>query len=391
MARAVTTCVHCGFCLSACPTYRVLGEEMDSPRGRIVLMKQALEGELSISDTLPYVDRCLGCLACETACPSGVRYRELIVPFRARVEQHARSTMEGWVGEALLSVLESPAMFRAALRAGRLGRLMSPLLPHSLRAALDLLPPRLPSATTLPPLVPAIGTRRARVALLAGCVQQVLRPSINTATLRMLAANGVEVVVPPAQGCCGALSLHAGFDGRASRHAARNAEAFPADVDAIVTNAAGCGSAMKEGRYLAPVKDVAEFLDDLGIHTPLAFASERRMTVAYHDACHLGHGQGVRAAPRRLLNQIAGATLVEINDGEMCCGSAGLYNLEHPTVAAELGDRKAAAIRATGADLVATGNIGCMTQIETRLATSATPIPVHHTIEVLNSAYSSRE
>ncbi len=388
MARAVTTCVHCGFCLAACPTYRVLGEEMDSPRGRIVLMKQALEGDLAIGEALPYVDRCLGCLACETACPSGVRYRELVLPFRARAEQHARSMMDGWVREALLSVLESPALFRAAWAAGRLGRLIAPLMPPLLHAALDLLPPRLPSPTALPALVPASGTRRARVALLAGCVQRVLRPSINTATLRMLAANGVEVAVPPAQGCCGALALHEGFETRAAARASANARAFPIDVDAIVTNAAGCGSAMKEGGYRVPVQDVAELLDALGMRTPLAF--DQDTTIAYHDACHLGHGQGIREAPRRLLRQIANATLVEIDDGETCCGSAGLYNLEHPKIAAELADRKAAAIRATGASLVATGNIGCLTQIDARLSAAGSPISVQHTIEVLNSAYSSR-
>ncbi len=381
MARAVSTCVHCGFCLPACPTYRVLGEEMDSPRGRIVLMKQALEGELTIGDVLPYVDRCLGCLACETACPSGVRYRDLVVPFRARAEeQTARPVSERLARGAMLSLLESPGRFRAALIAGQLARAFSTVLPSRLRGMLSMLPRRVPRQEPLPEHVPAIGQRRARVALLAGCVQRVLRPSINSATLGVLSANGVEVVVPPEQGCCGALALHSGAKARAHTLAEHNARLFPADVDAILTNAAGCGSAMKENGYATPVQDVAEFLDALGVRTPLAL--DRPTTIAYHDACHLSHGQGVRAAPRRLLSQIANVTLVELADGEMCCGSAGLYNLEHPETAADLGRRKAAAIRATSAQMVATGNIGCVTQIEAHLE----EVPVRHTIEVLNSA-----
>jgi glycolate oxidase iron-sulfur subunit len=268
MARAVSSCVHCGFCLPACPTYRVLGEEMDSPRGRIVLMKQALEGELAISDALPFIDRCLGCLACETACPSGVRYRELVVPFRAHAEATTRPVHARAARGALLNILESPARFRAAHAAARIARLVSPMLPAALRSMLQLVPPRLPAAQQLPEQVAAIGPRRARVALLAGCVQRVLRPSINTATLRVLAINSVEVVIPPAQGCCGALALHVGHAARGARLAEHNARVFPGDVDAIITNAAGCGSAMKEHGYAAPVQDVAEFLDALGIQAP---------------------------------------------------------------------------------------------------------------------------
>jgi len=382
MARAVTTCVHCGFCLAACPTYRVMGEEMDSPRGRIVLMKQALEGDLTLDDVRPYIDRCLGCLACETACPSGVRYRELVVPFRARLEAKARPAHERLLRQLLLSVLESPGRFRAAHHAGRLARLASPLLPARLRGMLDLLPAGLPAGDPLPAHVPASGPRRARVALLTGCVQRVLRPSINHATLRVLAANGVEVVVPPDQGCCGALALHSGFESRALALANHNARLFPSDLDAIVTNAAGCGSAMKEHDYAAPVRDVAEFLDTLGLQTPAALA--RPTTVAYHDACHLSHGQGIRSAPRRLLRQIGNLALVDIADEEMCCGSAGLYNLEHPETAAELGRRKAAAINTLRPDLVVTGNIGCLTQIARHLA-----LPIHHTVELLDLAYSA--
>ena len=382
MARAVTTCVHCGFCLAACPTYKVMGEEMDSPRGRIVLMKQALEGELTLEDARPYVDRCLGCLACETACPSGVRYRELVVPFRARLEANARPAHERLVRQLLLSVLESPGRFRAAHHAARLARLAAPLLSARLRGMLDLLPAGLPAGNPLPAHVPATGPRRARVALLTGCVQRVLRPSINDATLRVLAANGVEVLVPSDQGCCGALALHSGFESRALALADHNARFFPSDVDAIVTNSAGCGSAMKEHDYPAPVRDVAEFLDALGLQQ--AGTLLRPTTVAYHDACHLSHGQGIRLAPRRLLKQIGNLTLVDIADEEMCCGSAGLYNLEHPETAAELGRRKAAAITPLHPDLVVTGNIGCLTQIARYL-----DVPIHHTMELLDLAYSS--
>ena len=382
MAEAVSACVHCGFCLAACPTYRVLGEEMDSPRGRIILMKEALEGGLTLQDALPYVDRCLGCLACEGACPSGVRYRELLVPFRAHVdEQGARPLADRLRQRVLLSILESPTRFRAALLAGRLARPLSRLLPASSRDMLRLLPPRPPDASSLPTVVAAQGTRRARVALLAGCVQRVLRPSINTATLRILSANGVEVIVPSAQGCCGALARHTGDQRRAQALTDHNRRVFPADVDAIVTTAAGCGSAMKDDGYDSAVQDVSEFLDALGMRIPLSFAAPT--VVAYHDACHLSHGQGIRDAPRRLLGHIAHVTVAELGDGETCCGSAGLYNLEHGDTAAELGRRKAAAIRETRAQLVATGNVGCLAQIATYLDA----IPVLHTIEVLDSAY----
>ena len=385
MARAVSTCVHCGFCLAACPTYQVLGEEMDSPRGRIVLMKQALEQELEMADALPYVDRCLGCLACETACPSGVRYRDLVVPFRARGEQHARPVAERLWRQTLLSTLESPARFRIAATLGNIARNVSRMLPGEMQVMLSLLPRRLPPAKALPELSPALGERRARVALLAGCVQPALRPSINEAALRVLCANGVEVIVPRGQGCCGALAQHSGFDRRAEELAARNVRVFPTDIDAIVTTAAGCGSAMKEGTYRAPVRDISEFLDELGLRTRATL--DAPTVVAYHDACHLSHGQGIRAAPRRLLQVIANLTLRELADGEMCCGSAGLYNLEQPETATELGRRKADAIRATGAGMVATGNIGCITQIETHLP----DVPVRHVIELLDPAYSAHE
>jgi glycolate oxidase iron-sulfur subunit len=399
MARAVETCVHCGFCLPACPTYRVLGEEMDSPRGRIVLMKGVLEGDLPLGDALPHIDRCLGCLACVTACPSGVKYGELLVPFRAGAEQKGRSILQRLRRRVLLSTLESPGLFRISARLGRMARPAAAVLPHSMSTMLELLPVRLPAAAPLPAFVPAGGPRRARVALLAGCVQQVLDPDINHATLRVLAANGVEVLIPAQQGCCGALALHAGDDRRARARAAALLRTLPRDVDAIVTNAAGCGSAMKEygdvfqghpeedegRRFAGRVRDVTEFLDDLGLVAPPALREP--LTVAYHDACHLAHAQGIRTAPRALLTAVPNLRIVEIPDGDICCGSAGLYNVEHPATAGDLGTRKAQAILSTGARLVTAGNIGCLVQIATHLARAGSPLPVLHTIRLLDQAY----
>jgi glycolate oxidase iron-sulfur subunit len=389
MARAVSSCVHCGFCLPACPTYKVLGEEMDSPRGRILLMKHVLEGTVSSADAAPYVDRCLGCLACETACPSGVRYRDLIVPYRALTGPRTTTSVARAIRSALLTALERPGLFRALAALGPAARLAAPWLPTAFQSALALLPRGVPPAEPLPAVVHAAAPRRARAALLAGCVQQAVRPSINTAACRLLAANGVEVVIPSAQHCCGALARHLGLEARADRLAADHRAAFPADVDAVITTAAGCGSALKDaGPSATPVRDVAEFLDDLGLRTPLAFAHPA--VVTYQDACHLAHGQGVRTAPRRLLGQVGGLTLVESAEADLCCGSAGLYNLEHPETAAALGQRKARALSATGADLIATGNIGCLTQLESHLARADHPIPVRHTVEILDSAYSAR-
>jgi glycolate oxidase iron-sulfur subunit len=403
MARAVETCVHCGFCLPACPTYRVLGEEMDSPRGRIVLMKGVLEGDLPLEDALPHIDRCLGCLACVTACPSGVKYGELLVPFRAGAEQTGRSRLQRVRRQLLLSTLESPALFRMSARVGRIARPAAALFPPSVQTMLALLPERLSVAAALPAIVPARGPRRARVALLAGCVQQVLDPDINHATLRVLAANGVEVVVPAQQGCCGALALHAGDEPRARARASALLRSFPQDVDAIVTNAAGCGSAMKEygdvfrGRtqehearcFSARVRDVAEFLHDLGFVRPPALRTA--LTVAYHDACHLAHAQGVRTAPRALLAAVPNLRVVEIPDGEICCGSAGLYNIEHPATAGDLGARKAEAILSTGAQIVTAGNIGCLVQIATHLTRAGRALPVLHTIRLLDQAYAGAD
>jgi glycolate oxidase iron-sulfur subunit len=402
MADAVSSCVHCGFCLPTCPTYVVLGEEENSPRGRIVLMKEVLEGELEVDDAIAPIDNCLGCQACVSACPSGVEYGDLITAFRAHAEERRHRPVADRAQRALIAAtLPAPRRFRAAARAGLAARRLARFAPARLRSMLELLPRSLPAARPLPELVPAEGERRARVALLAGCAQQVLDPEIGWATLRVLARNGVEVVVPRRQGCCGALAMHGGRARQARRLARRALDAFPADVDAVITNAAGCGSGMREyplllagspdeerARELAGrVLDVTTFLDDLGLVPPPVPAQQLR--IAYHDACHLAHAQGVRAAPRRLL-AACGHELLEPAEPEICCGSAGTYNLERPAIAAELGRRKARNLLATGAELVAAGNIGCLTQIGAQLEAAGSRAEVLHTIQVLDRAYAEQ-
>jgi glycolate oxidase iron-sulfur subunit len=397
MARAISACVHCGFCLAACPTYQELGQEMDSPRGRIVLMKEVLEGRMSFADAEPHVDRCLGCLACEPACPSGVPYRDLISPFRAVAEPHLRRGFAVRLRRFLAAAtLPFPGRFRLAARLGRIG-LVRRLAPRALAAMLDLVPREIPPPETWAEVTPARGGRRARVALLAGCAQQVLAPDINTATIAVLAANGVEVVVPRGQGCCGGLAWHTGDLRGARDFARRNLAAFPADVDAILTNAAGCGSALHEYHLVLRgtpdesraeafrhrVLDVSVFLARLGLRTPFR---ETPLKAAYHDACHLANAQGVRRQPRDLLRAIPGLEVVEIADPHLCCGSAGTYNIDQPEIAASLGEQKARAIVATAADLVVTGNIGCMTQVAMHLGRLGSPIRVRHTMQLLRDS-----
>jgi glycolate oxidase iron-sulfur subunit len=400
MADAIESCVHCGFCLPTCPTYVELGEEMDSPRGRIFLIKEVLEGKLELESALPFTDNCLGCQACETACPSGVKYGELITPFRAYAEEHrTRAPIDRLQRTLTLQTLPYPGRFRMAASLGRLARPLARHLPGAVSSMLELLPDHLPAREPLPVFFPAVGKPRARVALLAGCAQQVLAPNIGWATLRVLARNGVETVIPSGQGCCGALSMHTGAAGQARRLARRNLAAFPDDVDAVVTNAAGCGSGMKEyellfagepesaqaAAFAGKVTDVASLLDSLGVVEvpPL----KRELTIAYHDACHLAHAQKVRDAPRSLLAAIPGVSVVTPAEWELCCGSAGTYNIERPEIAGRLGERKAQNLIATGAELVAAGNIGCLTQITTHLRDLGRDLPVRHTIEVLDQAY----
>jgi glycolate oxidase iron-sulfur subunit len=402
MTAPIESCVHCGFCLPTCPTYLTMEEEMDSPRGRIFLMKEVLEGRLEVELAQPYLDNCLGCQACETACPSGVKYGALITEFRGRAEpERSRPPLIRLRRELALETLPHRRRFRTAARLGGLGKRLRALIPPPLRPMIDLLPGELPAPRSLPPLLRAEGQRRARVALLGGCVQQELDPEIGWAAMKVLARNGVEVVVPAEQGCCGSLSMHAGAAAEARKLARRNLDAFPADLDAVITTAAGCGSGMREygalflgepeqeaaERLAGRTLDVTEFLAELGLASPPP-ALARPLKLAYQDACHLAHAQGVTAAPRRLLGAIEGLELLEPAEAELCCGSAGIYNIERPEVAAELGERKARNLLATGAELIASGNIGCLTQLQTQLASLGHPIPALHTVQVLDRAYS---
>jgi glycolate oxidase iron-sulfur subunit len=401
MANAVQTCVHCGFCLAACPTYRELGQEMDSPRGRIVLMKEVLEGTIAAEVAQPHIDRCLGCLACEPACPSGVPYRDLISPYRAKTEPQARRGFMWKLRRRLAAMtIPYPGRFRLALVGAKVGRAFRWLVPPALRPMLALAPRSVPPAVTLPRIVPAKGHCRARVALLTGCAQQVLDPDINVATIDVLTRNGIEVVIPPDQGCCGGLAWHTGDFARAQAMARHNLDAFPTDINAIITNAAGCGSTLHEyhlilrgtpdearaDKFRHKVVDVGSFLADLGLREkPTGWPGRR--PIAYHDACHLANAQNVRAEPRKLLRSIPGVEVREVADAHLCCGSAGTYNLDQPEMARALGLQKAHAVLTTGAKVVATGNIGCLTQLRTHLQQLDSTVTVRHTIQVLRDAY----
>jgi glycolate oxidase iron-sulfur subunit len=366
-------------------------------------MKEVLEDNLAQAEVQPYIDRCLGCLACMPACPSGVRYGDLLVSFRAQTGGRPRGPVKRLTRQILLQTLPFPWTFRLAFYTGRLARNASKLLPGDLAQMLELLPQQLPKSQPLPELYPARGPRRGRVALLAGCVQQVLTPQINWATLRVLARNGIEVVIPRHQSCCGALSIHTGIADQARTFARHNMAIFPGDVDAIVTNAAGCGSGIHEYSLLFKglpeeaeaqafarrTKDISVFLAELGLEPVPALP--RPLKLAYHDACHLAHAQGVRAAPRQILQSIPNVTLLEIPEGDLCCGSAGTYNLEQPDIAATLGQRKARNILSTGAEALATGNVGCLTQIQAHLQALNRPLPLYHTVELLDWAYQQED
>lgn len=410
----IDECVHCGFCLPACPTYQTWGQEMDSPRGRIYLMKAYVEERLPLSETLVrHFDRCLGCLACATACPSGVKYDVLIEQTRFEVERHHR---RGLLDRALRSLMFAVFPHRARLRLLCLLQLayersglrwllrrvgLWRLLPARL-AALDRLAPSVSLAHVfgaLPPFIRARGDRRRRVALLPGCVQAVYFPEVNHATARVLAAEGCDVATPRGLGCCGALSLHAGRESEARRFAERAIARLESEgVDAIAVNAAGCGSAMKHWPRLFPsdspwraraeaiaakVRDVSELLVELG---PAAPRQPLALKVAYHDACHLSHGQGVRTQPRALLRGIPGVELVELPDADQCCGSAGVYNLLEPESAAEIGRRKADAVLSAAPELLVSANPGCTLQIERHLRERGVSVRTAHPVEVLDAS-----
>jgi len=434
-------CVHCGFCLPACPTYQLWAEEMDSPRGRIYLVNQILDGAPLSATAAEHFDRCLGCMACMTACPSGVQYDQLIEAARVWTEEvrspaasgsgaasgpvsedGKRTVRERAARAAIFSLFPYPgrlraltAPLRAVQRTGldrRLARSslparVSPVLGAALRLASGgLAPPGVPAgaARRLPERVPALGARRAVIGMLTGCVQSVFFPQVNAATARVLAAEGCDVIIPRGQGCCGALSLHSGREAEAAAFARRTITTFEqAGVDAVVVNSAGCGSAMKEYQRLlaraeggwaeraaemsGKVRDLAEFLAEIG---PVARRHPLPVTAAYHDACHLAHAQRITRQPRELLRAIPGLKLVEVPDAGTCCGSAGVYNLLQPEAAAELGARKAGSVLATDAPLLISANPGCSLQIASALAARGERISVAHTAEVLDASIRGR-
>jgi glycolate oxidase iron-sulfur subunit len=403
----INDCVHCGFCLPTCPTYVLWGEEADSPRGRIYLMETGLAGEPMTDSMVQHFDRCLGCMACVTACPSGVRYDRLIEDTRAQVERrHPRTRAERLLRGAIFRLFPYPRrlrLLRGPLRAYQgsgVRRLLGPLLARTpTLATLESLAPRLRRPERLPERVPAVGPRRAVVGMLTGCVQRAFFPDVNAATARVLAAEGCDVVLPRAQGCCGALSVHTGREAEAQRFARSLIDAFEdAGVDYLVVNAAGCGSSLKEygdllrddpsyaeraAALAAKVRDVSEVLVELG---PVAPRHPLPLSVAYHDACHLAHAQGVRAQPRRLLADIPGLSLREIASAEICCGSAGVWNVLNPEPARELGDRKARDVLATGADLLVTANPGCLMQVAAAVHRAGGVIGMAHTVQVLDAS-----
>jgi glycolate oxidase iron-sulfur subunit len=413
----IADCVHCGFCLPTCPTYVLWGEEMDSPRGRIQLMKLATEGEIGMGDSLAlHIDRCLGCMACVTSCPSGVRYDKLIEATRAQIERRrGRSAADRLFRALLFALFPHPGRIRALVpplwlyqRLGLARLTRSPrarrLLPARLRGMEAVMPTvdlraTFASLAHAPAFTPAQGVRRQRVGLLAGCVQRVFFDDVNAATIRVLSAEGCDVAVPRGQGCCGALCFHAGREAAGLDYARRLIDAFDAwGVETVVVNAAGCGSTLKEYGYLlrddpayaarardfsARVRDISELLDELG---SLAPRHAIHLRVAYHDACHLAHAQGVRRAPRVLLRAIPGIELLDIAEAEICCGSAGVYNLLEPGPAAALGARKARHVLAAQPDVLATANPGCLLQITAALERLDARIPALHPIELLDAS-----
>jgi glycolate oxidase iron-sulfur subunit len=426
--KILRSCVHCGFCTATCPTYLLLGDELDSPRGRIYLIKDMLEnGKPATQEIVKHIDRCLSCLSCMTTCPSGVHYMHLVDHARAYIEKtYVRDVSDRFVRALLAHVLPYRNRFSLALlgaslvqrllrmhaAAHRMLRLRAPADPHTppremtrtglmrrLGAMIDLAPQRLPTHSDKgnTGAIGASGAPQKRVALLTGCAQAVLAPSINEAALRFLTRRGIEVVLPKGEGCCGALVHHMGRDDEALGFARRNIDVWTREIDdrgldAILITASGCGTTIKDygfmlredpayaekaARVSALAKDITEYIDGLGIE---AAANKPGLTVAYHSACSMQHGQRITDLPKRLLRG-AGFKVKDIPEAHICCGSAGTYNILQPGLAARLRDRKLANIAKTRPDVVATGNIGCITQLA-----SGTSIPIVHTIELLDFA-----
>jgi glycolate oxidase iron-sulfur subunit len=406
-------CVHCGICLSVCPTYDLLGTEADSPRGRIYLIRALAEGRTELNESMvAHLDTCLGCRACESACPAAVPYGEFLTAARGRIESDfPRPARDRRARKVLLDMLTNPAvlapaMFGARVATGLFGKTGGPVgmvnrfLFGPNAPELPIPKDASPTVQPLPEFTPAKGERRARVVLLAGCVMQVLFQRINRATIRVLAENGCDVLVPRSVGCCGAFQMHNGFLDDARPRAKVLIEALEKqEYDALVINSAGCGSSIKEygelfhgdptwekrGKALAAKsKDVSEFLAELGLIPP---TREYRKRIAYHDACHLAHAQKIRSQPRDLLQAIPGVELVPFKDPDWCCGSAGIYNFLQPELAARLQERKVTNIMDVKPDLVVMGNPGCHSWIEAGLRARGSTAPVKHTMEVLDEAY----
>jgi len=403
--KILRKCVHCGFCTATCPTYVTLGNELDSPRGRIYLIKDMLENDRPADEEIVrHVDRCLSCLSCMTTCPSGVNYMHLVDHARAHIEKtYKRPFMNRFLRGVLAQVLPYPGRFRAALKLAKLGKPFAPLFRKSLAlkpmaAMLDLAPPNLPAAVPIETVSAAKGEKRGRVAILNGCAQPVLNPGINAATLRLLNRFGIEVVTPKGEGCCGSLVHHMGREEQALEQARHNVDVWTREIeagglDAIIVTASGCGTTIKDyghmlrldptykdkaARVSSLAKDITEYL--VGIDLPEPDAPQA-LTVAYHSACSMQHGQKIVRQPKDLLSK-AGFTVKEPLEGHLCCGSAGTYNIMQPEIATKLRDRKVKNIEATGAALIATGNIGCMTQIAT-----GSKLPIVHTVELIDWAY----
>lgn len=422
--KLIDACVHCGFCLATCPSYRVLGTEMDSPRGRIYLMDGIQEGQIPLNPTIAqHFDTCLGCLACVTTCPSGVQYDRLIAATRPQVERQVpRSLPLQALRQLIFTIFPYPDRLRLLLRplglyqrSGLQAWLrksgLFKLLPAQVTAMEALLPPVADQAfqESFGPeavdqgkaiVLPAQGERRYRVGMVLGCVQRLFNPEVNSATLRVLAANGCEVVIPKSQECCGALTHHQGQEQQTQALARDMIDCFQDQaLDAVLINASGCGHSLKEygeilkddDRYgekaqtfAAQVKDVQEFLATVGLTAPLHPLADSPVTIAYQDACHMIHGQKIYFQPRQLLRQIPEVSLREPIDGGLCCGSAGVYNILQPEIAAELGQQKVKNLLNTGADLIASANIGCFVQISHHLEKQGKTLPVLHPMQLLD-------
>jgi glycolate oxidase iron-sulfur subunit len=412
----INTCIHCGFCLSTCPSYRVLGTEMDSPRGRIYLMDAINKGETPLNEaTSQHFDSCLGCLACVSTCPSGVKYDQLIAATRPQVERNQpRNGWERGLRSLIFNLFPYPARLRPLLlflwfyqvsglqAIVRQTGILKQLFPRL--AAMESILPRLNwgmiFSDQLPDVIPAQGEKRYRVGMVLGCVQRLFFSPVNEATARVLTANGCEVVIPKTQGCCAALPAHQGQEAQAADLARQMVASFAdLDLDYIIINAAGCGHTLKEYEHIlrqdagdrdrgaafsAKVRDVHEFLAEVGLTAPLSPLAEEELAVVYQDACHLIHGQRITAQPRQLLQQIPGVTLREPVDAALCCGSAGVYNLLQPAIADELGQQKVANLLNTGADLIASPNPGCSLQIRKHLQGRGDAIALYHPIELLD-------